>query len=219
MKLKVLIVDDDDKFLSILKSILVEEDHDVTTCNNGLDAIKKCGEEKFDLVITDLMMPGAGGMEVLKETKKLFPDTLVVLITGYASLESAIEAIREGAYDYITKPFKLDEIKIVANHASEKIRLVEENQRLFKELQEAYKQLKTIKTIMGADGTAPGDANNSQDANQPVITGSMLPYHYSQNQDGQSGVISDLERISELKENGFLSEEEFLLCKSKLLKL
>ena len=114
--LKTLIVDDDKKLRSLLNSLLVEEGDEVTTCRNGSDAISKCRKEKFDLIVTDLVMPGANGIEVLKEARKHYSDTLVILITGYASLETAIEAIREGAYDYITKPFKLEEFKIVVHN-------------------------------------------------------------------------------------------------------
>ena len=77
MKLKILVVDDDKRLLYVLKSLLMEENHEVTACQDGMKAIKKCREEKFDLIITDLIMPGAGGMEVLKESRKIHPETLV----------------------------------------------------------------------------------------------------------------------------------------------
>ena len=219
MNLNALIVDDDTKLLTILKSLLTEEKLEVTTSDNGLDAINKCKEQQFDLIISDLMMPGASGLEVLKEARKVSPATLVILVTGFASLETAIEAIREGAYDYITKPFKLDEIKIVVNNAKEKIYLVRENERLFKELQDAYHQLHMVKKIMGAhndddmDGSAP---DRTLRKNEPLIAGSMLPYHYTGNRRAHSLLLTDLERISILRERGFLSEEEFNVCKSKL---
>ncbi|MBW1766659.1 MAG: response regulator [Deltaproteobacteria bacterium] len=213
MKLKSLIVDDDKKLLSVLRRLLIEEKHEVTACHNGLNAIEKCRENRFDLVITDLMMPGAGGLEVLKETRKIYPDTLVILITGFASLETAVQAIREGAYDYITKPFKLEEIKIVVNNAREKIRLIRENKRLFQELQEAYNQLHMVKKIMGEEKRLNPEAEN----NKPFIAGSMLPYYYQgKKRDTNPHLLPDLERISALKERGLLSDEEFNLCKSKL---
>src|SRR5512145_2649010 len=103
MKLKLLIVDDDRTLLSALKTVF-DQENNVTICNDGKKAIDLCKNEKFDLIITDLMMPGANGLQVLTETRKIDPDCLVVLITGFASLETAVQAIREGAYDYITKP-------------------------------------------------------------------------------------------------------------------
>lgn len=218
---RTLIVDDDKRLLSLLQSLLVEEYHEVTVCDDGLEAIEKCRQEKFDLVITDLMMPGAGGLEVLKETRKIHPETLVILITGFASLESAIEAIREGAYDYITKPFKLEQIKIVVNNAREKIRLVRENRRLLEKLQEAYHQLNMVKRIMGAgpDDGETEDRTSEAMTNEPFIAGSMLSHYYRENSPGiNPPILTDLERVSALRSKGFLTEEEFTLCKSKLFK-
>jgi DNA-binding response OmpR family regulator len=219
MELKTLIVDDDKKLLFALKSLLGEDNHEVITCDNGLDAIKRCREEKFDLVITDLMMPGASGLEVLKETRKISPDTLVILITGFASLESAIQAIREGAYDYIAKPFKLEEMKLVVRNAGERIRLARENERLLRELQEAYRQLHIVKKVMGLEKGFPSDVDEREKHQQPFIAGSMLPQYYQENRSTvYPGLLSDLERISALVERGLLSEEEFSLCKSKLFR-
>ncbi|MFH1489772.1 MAG: response regulator [Pseudomonadota bacterium] len=221
MNLKILIVDDDKKLLTILKSLLTEESHEVETCVNGREAVEKAKTQNFDLVITDLMMPGMSGIEVLKEIRNISPDTLVIIVTGFASIETAVQAIREGAYDYLTKPFKLDEIKIVVNNAREKIMLVRENQKLIQELQEAYTQLRMVKKIMGAE-TEPADrkAGNGSDPrnHQPLVAGSMLPYHYLHNRGVGQPLLPDLERLFTLRETGFLSEEEFNLCKSKLLK-
>jgi DNA-binding NtrC family response regulator len=86
-------------------------------------------------------MPGANGIEVMRKAKEANPDVQVIIITGYASLETAIEAIKEGAYDYITRPFKLDEMKVVVENACEKIRLMKENQRLIQNLEEVYQRM------------------------------------------------------------------------------
>ncbi len=222
-KLKILIVDDDKKLLALLESLLLEEKHEVITCQSGLEAIKKCQEQHFDLLITDLMMPGASGIEVLKESRKNQPDCLVIIITGYASLETAVEAIREGAYDYITKPFKLEELKIVVNNAREKIGLIRENRRLLEELQDASEQLYMVKKVMGTqtdDEVAHETPHQARNRDRPLIAGSMLPSYYLDNQKVGTGgsFLSDLERISDLRSKGYLSEEEFSLCKSRLLK-
>lgn len=224
MKLKILIVDDDKNLLSVLKTVLAEENNDVATSSDGGTAIELLQETKFDLVITDLMMPGTNGIEVLREAHKIDPDILVILITGFASLETAVQAIREGAYDYITKPFKLDEIKIIVNNAREKIRLVRENRNLILELQEAYKQLQMIKNSINAEGFR----EEPEDREQPVpdlaekeifITGSMLPLYYTEKiQDNNQPVLSHLERAAALKERGLLTDEEFSLWKSKLFR-
>ena len=211
MKLKILIVDDDRTLLSALKTVL-DRENDVTVCNDGSKAIDLCRNEKFDLIITDLMMPGASGLEVLTETRKIDPESLVVLITGFASLETAVQAIREGAYDYITKPFKLEEIKIIVNNAREKIRLIRENRKLIEDLQNAYEQLNMKKLLEINNETVKEDEDD-----KPVIAGSMLPFYYSSTlASGKTSILDELERISELKEKGLLTGKEFELCKSKL---
>ncbi len=222
MVLNVLIVDDDRRMRSVLKSLLTEEGHEVTSCADGLEAISKCSEIAYDLVISDLMMPGAGGIEVLKACRKGYPETLVVLITGFASLETAIEAIREGAYDYITKPFKMEEMKIVVRNAGEQIRLLRENRRLIAELQEAYEQIRIVKTIMGAMPSSESEQTGDPTGNSrkgPLIAGSMLPHSYLESGSrGRNALMSDLERIASLRKQGFLSGDEFELCKKRLLK-
>ncbi|MGD8387685.1 MAG: response regulator [Desulfobacteraceae bacterium] len=221
LKLNILAVDDDRRMRSVLKSLLAEEGHEVATSSDGLEAIAQCRETAFDLVITDLMMPGASGIEVLKACRQSYPDTLVVLITGFASLETAIEAIREGAYDYITKPFKMDEMKIVVKNAGEQIRLQRENRRLLEELKEAYEQIRIVKKIMGAtssDETPEDAAAESAARKEPLIAGSMLSHSYVESGfGGRQALLSDLERIASLRDKGFLSDEEFELCKAKLL--
>jgi DNA-binding NtrC family response regulator len=221
--LKILIVDDDKNLLSVLKTILAEENNEVTTSSDGGTAIDLMRKAKFDLVITDLMMPGTNGLEVLREARKIDSDILVILITGFASLETAVQAIREGAYDYITKPFKLDEIKIIVNNAREKILLTRENKNLIMELQEAYKQLQIIKNSINGNNFRE-EINGEEPDTEPVekevfITGSMLPLYYTENiQDINQPVLSHLERAAALRERGLLTEEEFSLCKSKLFR-
>jgi DNA-binding NtrC family response regulator len=222
-KFNILIVDDDRNLLSVLKSILADENNSVATCSDGQMAINLCLAKRFDLVITDLMMPNTNGLEVLREVHKIDSDIIVILITGFGSLETAIQAIREGAYDYIAKPFKLDEIKIVVNNAREKVMLTRENRNLILELQEAYRQLQAINSTIDSTGSDVEKMENEPLAEEPGkglhITGSMLPLYYSENfQDLQQPVLSHLERVAALKERGYLTEEEFSLCKSKLFK-
>ena len=221
MELKILIVDDDKMLLSVLKTTLEDEGHKVMTCGNGVEAIAKCRAQNFDLIITDLKMPGASGLEVLSEALKISPEILVILVTGYGTLESATQAIRQGAYDYLTKPFKLEEIKIVVNNAGDKIRLYRENQKLINELQDAYKQLQIMKKIIEGDLIDKKEKNSNPDPtiNAPFIAGSMVPLYYAKKREGIDPItLSALERISDLKEKGFLSDDEFNLCKSTLFK-
>lgn len=218
MEFAILIVDDDAALLSVLQNSFREENYQVTVSSNGLDAIEKCKANAYDLIITDIMMPGATGLEVLSAAKKINPSTLVILITGFASLETAVKAIREGAYDYITKPFRLEEIKIAVKNALENVHLLRENKRLMLELEEAYQQLHFVKRIMASHNTLvsknPSSLSGSTQG-KTLIGGDVLSHHLM----GARGpsLISNLERLSHLKAKGLLSEKEFELCKSKLL--
>jgi len=122
-----LVVDDDPVTLDLLKEVLSKEDYDVETALSGEEAISRGRDNFFDIIITDVRMREKDGMEVLRSFKKNYPETTVIMITAFGSIETAIEAIREGAFDYISKPFKLDEIKLTIRRALEQKRLLEEN--------------------------------------------------------------------------------------------
>jgi two-component system response regulator AtoC len=135
---RLLVVDDDPVALNLLKEVLSKEGYAVTTALSGEEAIALGTERPFDLVITDVRMGNTDGMEVLRSFKKTAPDTTVIMITAFGSIETAIEAIREGAFDYISKPFKLEEIKITIERALEQRRLFEENKLFRQELVQKY---------------------------------------------------------------------------------
>ncbi|MBI3354088.1 MAG: sigma-54-dependent Fis family transcriptional regulator, partial [Nitrospirae bacterium] len=132
---RILVVDDEKSMRDFLSIMLKKSGYDVTTATDGEEANKILHKDIFDLVITDLKMPKVGGLEVLKTVKELSPDTVVILITAFASTETAVEAMQQGAYDYITKPFQNDEMKIRIRKALEKRRLSAENLLLRNELE------------------------------------------------------------------------------------
>ncbi len=139
-EINILVVDDDPGHRDLLKTALTEEGFFVETANSGLQACQIFDESRFDLVLTDLNMPGLNGIELLKKIKARSPLTLVILITGYASLRSAIEAIRAGAYDYLTKPFQLDELSIVVKNACDRIKLIRKNNNLLDQLKKIHEE-------------------------------------------------------------------------------
>lgn len=105
---KILVIDDEDIVLRSCQRILIPEGYDVDISKNGMEGLKLLKDKAFDLVLVDIKMPEMDGMEVLKQIKKKWSDTQVIIITGYSSLEDAIFAIKLGAYDYIEKPFTPD---------------------------------------------------------------------------------------------------------------
>lgn len=131
---KILIVDDERSMRDVLSIMLKRAGYQVTVAEDGEEAIAQIGKEIFDLVITDLKMPKAGGIEVLKAVKEISPETVVLLITAFASTESAVEAMKRGAYDYLTKPFQVDEVQLIVRNALEKRRLSTENALLKREI-------------------------------------------------------------------------------------
>jgi signal transduction histidine kinase len=114
---RILIVDDEDVVLKSCLRIFRNCDYDITTCYSAEDALEIIEKEEFDLLISDLKMPGMGGMELLKIIKEKYPDLLTIIFTGYANVETAREALKLGAFDYIPKPFTPEELRDVVNNA------------------------------------------------------------------------------------------------------
>ncbi|HEX3036411.1 MAG TPA: sigma-54 dependent transcriptional regulator [Thermodesulfobacteriota bacterium] len=137
-KSKILVVDDEPGMRDFLEIMLQKEGYVVETAPDGLNAIEKIENTLFDLCIADIQMPKMNGIELLRRIGEKSPETTVIMITAFASYETAIEAMKLGAYDYITKPFKIDEIKLVIKKALDKKRLERENIRLRKELETKY---------------------------------------------------------------------------------
>src|SRR5436305_4047406 len=118
--LRILFADDERSLQEFMRSELPRLGHDVTVCPDGKAAVKALEKAAFDAAILDLRMPGLNGIEVLDQIKQVSPDTEVVIMTGHASMETAIEAVRLGAFDYVTKPCKLAEIEAVLRKIAEK---------------------------------------------------------------------------------------------------
>lgn len=139
---KILVVDDEMGMCKSLEMLISKEGYDVITEERGDEAIKKIKKDDFDLVITDIKMPRVGGLEILKAARKKDEDALVILMTGYASLESAISAINQGAYDYLMKPIEFPELKVSIQRALEKRRSDKDRVKLLNELQQKNVELK-----------------------------------------------------------------------------
>ncbi len=127
MKLKILVADDEEITLKHLTYALGKDGYDVTAVKNGLEALKKIEAEEFDVLIADIKMPGMDGIALLSTVKDKYPAVEVIIITGFGSIESAVNAMSRGATDYITKPFNLDELGVKIKKIEEKKRLEKEN--------------------------------------------------------------------------------------------
>jgi len=135
MPAKILVIDDEDSMCSFMEIMLGKEGYDVETTSSGRDGVSRLREENYDLVIADLNMPEITGIQVLKEVKAFKNEQEIIVMTAFASVDTAIEAMKQGAADYITKPFKVDEIKIAIEKSINRKKLINENTTLKKQLQ------------------------------------------------------------------------------------
>ena len=135
----VLIVDDEKNYLVVLEALLSPEGYEVITTDNARDALRLIHEADLDLVITDMKMPGMNGMELLEESKKIKPELPLIMMTAYGTIEMAVEAMKKQAYDYITKPFQNEQLKLTVRKALENYRLIKENRRLNEALSDRFR--------------------------------------------------------------------------------
>lgn len=164
--IKILIVDDETITLKNLEHVMKKEGYEVVGTTSGQNALKILEEQQFDIVLTDLKMEKVDGMQILKRSRKLYPDTEVIMITGYATLESAVQTMKYGAFYYIAKPFKLDEVRKVVKEAVEKVRLKRENRLLREQIEKYEGKVKIItqdanmqRLLETAKQIAPTDCN------------------------------------------------------------
>ncbi len=163
---RILVVDDEENMVHFLTKLLANEGYGVEGVRSGTEALERIKDTSYDLVLCDLRLPGTDGIEVLKAVRVALPEAAVVMITAYGTIPSAIEAMRAGAYDYVTKPFRAHEILAVVDKALERLRLRREVQYLrrmveqrfgfgglvgkSKPMQEVYTQIEKIATARGA---------------------------------------------------------------------
>ena len=135
----ILIVDDEKNYLVILEALLAPEGYEIITEDNAFNALRLIKETDLDLVITDMKMPGMNGMVLLEEVKSIDPELPVIIMTAYGTIEMAVEAIKKRAYDYITKPFRNEELKLTIKKALEFYSLKKENRLLSEALSDRYR--------------------------------------------------------------------------------
>jgi len=148
MSEKVLVVDDEPGMRSLLTRVMEKEGYSAASCADGNEALQAIAKEDWDLVIADIDMPGMDGIELLKHIRKDSPQVPVLMITAYATVETAVEAMKLGAHDYITKPFAMDELKIVVGKALERQRLLVQRDLLLAEIRSQY----DLEGIIGVSG-------------------------------------------------------------------
>ena len=143
---KILIADNDRLIQDVIRSLLSKEGYVVVLANDGFDALRILKTENISLILTALKMSGVNGIEILKYALRINPDTAVVILTTFGNLESTLEAVKEGAYDYLTKPFKAEEIAFLVEKAYKRSILINENKELLQYIRDTYQDMEVIKT-------------------------------------------------------------------------
>ena len=162
---KILVAEDDDIVRDVIVKFLTDEGYPVVVVHDGLEAINMLRLEDIKLVLSDLRMPGADGMEVLRTSMRINPNIAVVIITAYGTLDTALEAMNEGAYDYVVKPFVMQQLLLVVRNAFKMATLIEENNNLAGQLKETHRMLESIKNggVQNAE-----DIEGTEDAKEHI---------------------------------------------------
>lgn len=142
---RLLVVDDEQNICSLLREMLSDDGYQVTTCRSAQQALERMAGQPYDMIISDLKMPGMSGTDLIRQVKKQWPETTAVLFTGYATVETAVEAMRYGADDYVTKPFNIDELRKVVKRGLESKLLRRRNRELIGRLRSANEELQRHK--------------------------------------------------------------------------
>src|SRR5262245_8032226 len=140
----ILVIDDEEIMREILETLLTREGYEVRLAASGAEGLDLARALPFDAAIVDIMMPGIDGIATLDELKRIDEDLAVVIITAFGSIESAISAMKAGAFDYITRPFKNEEVLVVVRNAIERRQLLHENRNLRQSIQERYHKFANI---------------------------------------------------------------------------
>lgn len=201
-----LIVDDDEMVLSLLCDVLSRENrYRISTATVPRKALELLRNEPFDLMITDYRMPEMTGLDLIREAKRLYPDLIAILITGFVWPDVASEATEVGAYDLMLKPLNIDEIRITIRNACERINLVREIRRYQRELNQVMRKGPPV-----GQGTRPAES---------ITEIGLFPPHLSPVTRGsqkKEQILEQLERLGKLYQMGLLTKEEFIVSKSRL---
>ncbi|MCD4715549.1 MAG: sigma-54 dependent transcriptional regulator, partial [Desulfobacterales bacterium] len=202
---RILVIDDDPVILKVIADILRTVDYEVSTAPDGKSGIKELEADNYDLVVTDLMMPGVGGMEVLDHALNNSPKTMCIILTGYGTIKSSVEAIKHGAFDYITKPVTASELLVGVEKALKFRSLEEENTRLKKELRRKYRYENLVGTSEAIKKIYDliekvADTDGTILISGPTGTGKELisrAIHYNSNRDDKPLVVINCGAIPE----------------------
>ncbi|HAA04309.1 MAG TPA: hypothetical protein DCE18_13120 [Syntrophobacteraceae bacterium] len=219
---RILIVDDDEICREILRDSIEQADVEVTLASDGMDGMGKLAAGPFDILITDINMPRMDGLTLVREARQRYPHILTIIITGYGSLESAIEAIRQGTYDYMQKPFKIEELAVTTRNAIEKVKMLKDKQRMLEELESAHRRLRELEE----EQRLRREANHPEAAEGPMVAlnaygmlarRSVPLSAFERSPEEPAHVLNELERLKDLRLKGIINDKEFENLKKVIL--
>ncbi len=215
---RVLVADDDEIFQGILAEAVQDAGGEVTLAADGVIALERLGEAGFDILITDLNMPRMDGLALLKHVRAMYPHIVAILITGFGSLESAIEALRLGVYDYLQKPFRAEQVAVTIRNAIERVRIFKERAALLEKIENLHKRLCLAEgkrypeyEIYDISGRLISGPFILAEAERPAIFPQGLKAD-------RSRALGTIETLKGLRREGILTEAELERLKGIILK-
>lgn len=217
--IRALVADDDEVFLEILAETVQNAGAEVKLAHDGLEALERVSTEDFDILITDLNMPRMDGLSLLKQVRRICPHMLSIMITGFGSLESAVEALRLGAYDYIQKPFVVEQVAVTIRNAIERVEIFKERAALLKKVEYLHKKL-----CLSEGKRYPEEEVNDKSGH--LIGGPFVldPGDYRRGtfletpEGSPNRAIAALEALKTLKRDGMITETDLDRLKQVIIK-
>jgi CheY-like chemotaxis protein len=206
---RVVVADDDEVFLEILAETVEQADAAVELAPDGLAALEQLSAGDFDILISDLNMPRMDGLTLLRQVRTFYPHILCILITGFGSLESAIQALRLGAYDYIQKPFMMEQVGVTIRNAVDRVKAYKERAGLLLEIEKLQRK---ICSLEGRQYCGDGGYNDPAGLVGSTLRTEMLrlrPDAFLEKPQGNPNrAITALEALKGLKREGIISDSE-----------
>ena len=214
--MRVLVADDDEIFLEILAETVEKTGAAVELAPDGLVALEQLSAGDFDILISDLNMPRMDGLALLRNVRALYPHILTILITGFGSLESAIQALRLGAYDYIQKPFMVEQMGVTIRNAVDRVKAYKERAALLLEIEDLHRRICSLEGARYPESSVCDSSGNVMKGPLLANVPGFRPDAFLEMPQGNPNrAISALEALKGLKRDGIISDSEL----SKLKKL
>jgi CheY-like chemotaxis protein len=215
---RVLVADDDEVFLEILAETVEEAGAVVELAADGLAALEKLSTSDFDILISDLNMPRMDGLTLLSQVRTLHPHILSILITGFGSLESAIQALRLGAYDYIQKPFMVEQVAVTVRNAVDRVKTYKEKATLVREIEELHRRIYSLEGKRYSECKVFDSSGNLLSGPLLADLPAFRPDAFLEKPQGNpNSAIVSLEALKGLRRDGIISDSELSRLKQLII--